>query len=71
MAYDVRGHGRSGKSDNPEDHQSSLYAADFDAVLKAFEVTKPLIVAWYVISISSTERKAQMFDTGAWEVRTI
>lgn len=45
----MRGHGQSGKPDTAEGYTSELYAQDFAAVIKAFDVQKPIIVGWYVI----------------------
>jgi len=46
VRYDVRGHGRSGKPAGAEGYASSLYAADFAAVAKAFSVNMPVFVGW-------------------------
>ncbi|EJD03465.1 alpha/beta-hydrolase [Fomitiporia mediterranea MF3/22] len=46
VRYDVRGHGRSGKPDTIEEYASKLFADDFAAVLQAFKVHKPIVVAW-------------------------
>ncbi|KAJ7125344.1 alpha/beta-hydrolase, partial [Mycena epipterygia] len=46
VRYDVRGHGRSGKPADAEGYASSLYAADFSAVTKAFSLNMPVFVGW-------------------------
>ncbi|KAJ3519764.1 hypothetical protein NMY22_g13054 [Coprinellus aureogranulatus] len=46
VAYDLRGHGRSGKPDAVEGYSSELYAQDFNAVVKAFNVKSPILVGW-------------------------
>ncbi|KAH9834563.1 alpha/beta-hydrolase [Rhodofomes roseus] len=44
--YDLRGHGRSGKPEDPEAYKSSLYADDFVTLMREFGYTKPILVAW-------------------------
>jgi len=52
--YDLRGHGRSGKPEDPEAYKSSLYADDFVAVMREFGFSKPILVGWsYGGSIST------------------
>ncbi|KAF6759659.1 Alpha/Beta hydrolase protein [Ephemerocybe angulata] len=46
VAYDLRGHGRSGKPAKEADYSSKLGADDFIAVTEAFNATKPLFVGW-------------------------
>ncbi|EAU86212.1 hypothetical protein CC1G_03423 [Coprinopsis cinerea okayama7 len=46
VAYDMRGHGRSGKPSTAEGHLSSLYADDFAAVVKEFKLNTPIFVGW-------------------------
>ncbi|EJD03372.1 alpha/beta-hydrolase [Fomitiporia mediterranea MF3/22] len=46
VRYDVRGFGRSGKSSEPEGHASQRYAEEVKAILQAFNVKKPIFVAW-------------------------
>ncbi|KDR80398.1 hypothetical protein GALMADRAFT_154024 [Galerina marginata CBS 339.88] len=46
VSYDLRGHGRSGKPNTTEAYTSNLFADDFSAVIKAFSVKSPLLVAW-------------------------
>ncbi|KAJ7125387.1 Alpha/Beta hydrolase protein [Mycena epipterygia] len=46
VRYDLRGHGRSGKPIKAEGYASSLYAADFSAVIKAFSLNMPVFVGW-------------------------
>ncbi|KAF7290071.1 AB hydrolase-1 domain-containing protein [Mycena chlorophos] len=46
VRYDVRGYGRSGKPLEAASYHSSLYAADFAAVVKEFGLTKPVFVGW-------------------------
>ncbi|TEB16203.1 alpha/beta-hydrolase [Coprinellus micaceus] len=48
VAYDMRGSGRSGKPDTLEEYSSLRFAQDFDAVMKAFNVSSPsILVGWY------------------------
>jgi len=49
VRYDVRGHGRSGKPPSIEGHASSLYADDFEAVIRGFKLKKPVVVGWSVL----------------------
>ncbi|KAF6752106.1 Alpha/Beta hydrolase protein [Ephemerocybe angulata] len=53
VAYDLRGHGRSGKPGMPEEYSTKLLADDFVAVTRAFGVEKPLYVGW---SLGGTHR---------------
>ncbi|KAF5331354.1 hypothetical protein D9611_011878 [Ephemerocybe angulata] len=46
VAYDMRGHGRSGKPLTMEGHSSKLYADDFAAVSKGFGLKSPLYNGW-------------------------
>ncbi|KDR71247.1 hypothetical protein GALMADRAFT_159486 [Galerina marginata CBS 339.88] len=46
VSYDLRGHGRSGKPNTTEAYASNLFADDFAAVIKAFNVKSPLFVGW-------------------------
>ncbi|KAH6915704.1 Alpha/Beta hydrolase protein [Coprinopsis sp. MPI-PUGE-AT-0042] len=46
VAYDTRGHGRSGKPTTAEGYGSSLYADDFKAVLQGFNIEKPIVLGW-------------------------
>jgi len=46
VAYDLRGSGRSTMPGSIEGHASSLYAADYAAVAKAFGLVKPLFVGF-------------------------
>ncbi|TEB19335.1 alpha/beta-hydrolase [Coprinellus micaceus] len=46
VAYDLRGHGRSGKPDTLSGYSSELYAQDFAAVLKTFGIKSPILVGW-------------------------
>ncbi|CAA7269178.1 unnamed protein product [Cyclocybe aegerita] len=46
VSYDMRGHGRSGKPKREEDHASTLYADDFAAVVKAFNLKSPILIGW-------------------------
>ncbi|KAF5319771.1 hypothetical protein D9611_012867 [Ephemerocybe angulata] len=46
VAYDLRGHGRSGKPGMPEEYSTKLLADDFVAVTRAFGVEKPLYIGW-------------------------
>ena len=42
----MRGHGQSDKPDSSEGYASKLYADDFEAVMKAFNLRKPVVVGW-------------------------
>ncbi|KAJ3519765.1 hypothetical protein NMY22_g13055 [Coprinellus aureogranulatus] len=55
IAYDLRGHGRSGKPDTVEGYSSELYAQDFNAVVQAFNVTSPILVGWSLGAIIATD----------------
>ncbi|KAL0563846.1 hypothetical protein V5O48_018215 [Marasmius crinis-equi] len=46
VRYDPRGHGQSVKPETAEGHSSKLYADDFAAVCKAFNVDKPVVAFW-------------------------
>lgn len=46
VRYDLRGHGRSGKPEDPQSHVSDLYAADFMAVVDGFHLDRPVFVGW-------------------------
>src|SRR5579872_6129240 len=47
VAFDLRGHGRSGKPLEPEAYQdSTLWAADVAAVVEALGLQRVIVVAW-------------------------
>ncbi|KAH6918790.1 Alpha/Beta hydrolase protein [Coprinopsis sp. MPI-PUGE-AT-0042] len=46
VAYELRGHGRSGKPDTAAGYLSSLFADDFAAVSRAFNLESPLFLGW-------------------------
>lgn len=46
VRYDVRGHGRSDTPKGEDSYQSQRLAEDFDAVVKAFNVKKPIVLGW-------------------------
>ncbi|KAI0676579.1 alpha/beta-hydrolase [Trametes maxima] len=46
VRYDLRCHGRSGMAGGEDAHQSTRYADDFCAVLRAFGLQRPIVVAW-------------------------
>ncbi|KAM5536148.1 hypothetical protein V8D89_010247 [Ganoderma adspersum] len=46
MRYDLRCHGRSGTAKGAHVQSSGLYAADFAAVMGAFGLQRPIVVAW-------------------------
>jgi len=48
VAFDMRGHGRSGMPTDLADYTSRLYADDFALVTKAFGLTRPIFLGWYV-----------------------
>ena len=47
IAYDLRGHGESGKPDNPAAYaDGTLWAADLDCVLQAVGMERPVLAGW-------------------------
>ncbi|KLO08125.1 alpha/beta-hydrolase [Schizopora paradoxa] len=46
VRFDMRGHGRSGKPDSAEGFASQRYAEDFAAVMKAFNLHRPVVLGW-------------------------
>ncbi|KAF8589026.1 alpha/beta-hydrolase [Ramaria rubella] len=46
VAYDLRGHGRSGKPDVPEAYSQDRNAEDFMAVVNGFNLRKPILAGW-------------------------
>ena len=47
IAFDLRGHGGSGKPWRPEDYNDSrLWADDIEAVINAKKLERPVVVAW-------------------------
>ncbi|KAJ7813132.1 alpha/beta-hydrolase [Mycena olivaceomarginata] len=46
ICYDMRGHGKSSKPTEPESYSSKLYADDFAAICKAFNIEKPFLFGW-------------------------
>ncbi|EAU82331.1 hypothetical protein CC1G_06641 [Coprinopsis cinerea okayama7 len=46
VAFDVRGHARSGKPLTPEGYETRLFADDFKAVSDHFKLKKPIVVGW-------------------------
>lgn len=44
----MRGHGRSGKPGNSEAFASQRYAEDFAAVMKVFNLHRPVVLGWLV-----------------------
>jgi pimeloyl-ACP methyl ester carboxylesterase len=47
IAYDLRGHGESGKPENPAAYaDGSLWAADLDCVLQAVGMERPVLAGW-------------------------
>lgn len=46
VAYDMRGHARSGKPATVDGHSSKLYADDCAAVSNGFGLKSPLFVGW-------------------------
>ncbi|KAL0961111.1 hypothetical protein HGRIS_006088 [Hohenbuehelia grisea] len=55
VRYDMRGHGRSGKPATPDAHVSVRYADDFSAVLKGFNLKKPIFIGWSLASAVITD----------------
>ena len=49
VRYDLRCHGRSGTARGAQSQSSRLYADDFVAVMGAFGLQRPIVVAWYVV----------------------
>jgi len=46
VRYEMRGHGRSGKPEDPDSYQSIRHAEDFRAVCEAFHLQKPFVLGW-------------------------
>jgi pimeloyl-ACP methyl ester carboxylesterase len=46
VAFDLRGHGNSGKPWAPADYRSEAFADDVAAVLRATNLRRPVLVAW-------------------------
>jgi non-heme chloroperoxidase len=47
IAHDLRGHGESGKPDNPAAYaDGNLWAADLDCVLRAVGMERPVLAGW-------------------------
>jgi len=47
IAFDLRGHGQSGKPDRPEMYREGRrWADDLDAVIRATRATRPVLVGW-------------------------
>jgi len=47
IAYDLRGHGESGKPENPAAYaDGNLWAADLDCVLRAVGAERPVLAGW-------------------------
>ncbi|OCB89738.1 alpha/beta-hydrolase [Sanghuangporus baumii] len=63
VRYDMRGHGRSGKPDTSEAYESKPYADDFAAVMKAFNLRKPVVVGWSLGSTVCADIAAHLPDT--------
>ncbi|KAF9480729.1 alpha/beta-hydrolase [Pholiota conissans] len=54
VAYDLRGHGRSGKPDSADAYTSQLFADDFDAVRTTFKLNSSILIGWsYGASVAS------------------
>ena len=74
VAYDLRGHGNSGKPWRIEDYNHAcIWADDMDAVLAATGLVKPIVVAWsrggliamHYISCRGTENLAGIVMVGS------
>jgi pimeloyl-ACP methyl ester carboxylesterase len=47
VAFDLRGHGNSGKPWNPDAYSDrAIWAADLDSVIRGLELREPLLVGW-------------------------
>ncbi|KAI0350900.1 alpha/beta-hydrolase [Trametes cingulata] len=46
VRYDLRCHGRSSSVSGDEGHHQTCYANDFNAVVRAFGLRRPVVVAW-------------------------
>jgi pimeloyl-ACP methyl ester carboxylesterase len=46
VAYDLRGHGRSGKPTTSAGYLSNLFAEDFANVVREFGLDSPIYVGW-------------------------
>ncbi|KAF4583996.1 hypothetical protein EYR40_002494 [Pleurotus pulmonarius] len=55
VRYDMRGHGRSGKPVDEASWESRRLCDDFDAVLQAFNVQKPIVVGWSLGATNITD----------------
>ncbi|KAI0795894.1 Alpha/Beta hydrolase protein [Abortiporus biennis] len=55
VAYDVRGHGRSGKPEDEESWTSKRLAEDFDTIVQAFGLDKPFVAAWSFGGVNVTD----------------
>ena len=63
VRYDLRCHGRSGTARGAQAQSSSLHAADFAAVMGAFGLQRPIVVAWYVAQLRHDIRGAHVQKT--------
>lgn len=55
VRYDIRGHGRSGKPNTAEAYESKLFADDFQTVMEAFELKKPVLAGWSMGAAVATD----------------
>ncbi|KDQ22839.1 hypothetical protein PLEOSDRAFT_36899 [Pleurotus ostreatus PC15] len=55
VRYDMRGHGRSGKPIDEASWESRRLCDDFDAVLQAFKIQKPIVVGWSLGATNITD----------------
>ncbi|KDQ14993.1 hypothetical protein BOTBODRAFT_300083 [Botryobasidium botryosum FD-172 SS1] len=46
VRYDIRGLGQSGKPGDAPSYASERFAEDFDAVVQAFKLNKPVVAGW-------------------------
>jgi pimeloyl-ACP methyl ester carboxylesterase len=51
VRYDMRGHGRSDKPVSEGSYDSQRYVDDFEAVSKAFNLSKPYYAGWYALQL--------------------
>ncbi|EIM90674.1 alpha/beta-hydrolase [Stereum hirsutum FP-91666 SS1] len=55
VRYDIRGHARSGQPNTPEAYESKRFAEDFEAVVDAFELKRPILAGWSMGAAVATD----------------
>ncbi|KAI0822899.1 alpha/beta-hydrolase [Trametes gibbosa] len=61
VRYDLRCHGRSGMVLGEEAQRPSCQAEDFHAVVRAFSLHRPIVVAWYYLSSHTATAVADLY----------